>query len=114
MAHAHQGQRAQQRVVVLVGAADWQDARRAADAYSAVLASRKDIFEATPIGEQTQSDWLSLFQRHRLVLLTAAIHAFVGSVWGWAAIDSDKQPEPGADLENTLAALLRTFIAGLQ
>ena len=55
-----------------------------------------------------------LLDRQRLVLLTAAIHAFVGSVWGWAAIDSDKQPEPGADLENTLAALLRTFIAGLQ
>ncbi|KIU14179.1 TetR family transcriptional regulator [Mycolicibacterium llatzerense] len=52
--------------------------------------------------------------RQRLVLLTAAIHAFVGSVWGWAAIDSDKQPEPGTELENTLAALLRTFIAGLQ
>ena len=52
--------------------------------------------------------------RQQLVLLTAAIHAFAGSVWGWAAIDSDKQPEPGAELENTLAALLRTFVAGLQ
>lgn len=50
----------------------------------------------------------------RLVLLTAAIHAFVGSVWGWAAIDSNKQPEPGTELETTLAALLRTFIDGLQ
>ncbi|MUL64184.1 TetR family transcriptional regulator [Mycobacterium sp. CBMA 234] len=52
--------------------------------------------------------------RQQLVLLTAAIHAFVGAVWGWAAIDSDTQPEPGTDLERTLAALLRTFIAGLQ
>ena len=67
----HMVDAAQQRVVVLVGAADWQDARRAADAYSAVLAARKDIFEATPINEQTQNDWLSLFQQHRLTLLTA-------------------------------------------
>lgn len=52
--------------------------------------------------------------RQHLVLLTAAIHAFVGAVWGWAAIDSAKQPEPGTEPEHTLAALLRTFIAGLQ
>ena len=62
---------------------------------------------------ETLEPRLSL-DRQRLVLLTAAIHAFVGSVWGWAAIDSDKQPEPGTELENTLVALLRTFIAGLQ
>ncbi|ELX09994.1 putative membrane protein [Janthinobacterium sp. HH01] len=68
---SHMVDAAQQRVVVLVGAADWEDARRAADAYGAVLAARKDVFEATPINEQTQSDWLSLFQRHRLALLTA-------------------------------------------
>lgn len=68
---SHMVDAAQQRLIVLVGAADWQDAVRAADAYSAVLAARKDIFEATPVGEQTQSDWLSLFQQHRLTLLTA-------------------------------------------
>ena len=67
----HMVDAAQQRVVVLVGAADWQDARRAADAYSATLAARKDLFEATLVNEQTQSDWLSLFQQHRLILLTA-------------------------------------------
>jgi AcrR family transcriptional regulator len=52
--------------------------------------------------------------RQRLVLLTAAIHAFVGAIWGWAAIESVKQPEPGTELEDTLAALLHTFIAGLK
>lgn len=52
--------------------------------------------------------------RQHLVLLTAAIHAFVGAVWGWAAIDSVNQPEPGTEFEDTLAALLRTFIAGLK
>lgn len=67
----HMVDAAQQRVVVLVGAADWQDAKRAADAYSATLDARKDLFEATPINDQTQADWLSLFQQHRLTLLTA-------------------------------------------
>ncbi|BCI84373.1 TetR family transcriptional regulator [Mycolicibacterium sp. TY66] len=52
--------------------------------------------------------------RQHLVLLTAAIHAFVGAVWGWAAIDSVNQPEPGTEFEETLAALLRTFVAGLK
>jgi len=67
----HMVDAAQQRVLVLAGAAEWDDARRAADAYQAVLDTRKDLFEATPINEQTQSDWLGLFQRHRLALLTA-------------------------------------------
>lgn len=62
---------AQQRVIVLAGAAEWDDARRAADAYSAVLARRPDLFTATAAGEQVQAEWLSLFQRHRLTLLTA-------------------------------------------
>lgn len=68
---SHMVDAAQQRVIVLVGAADWQDAKRAADAYSAVLAPHKDLFDATPINEKTQSDWLSLFQTHSLTLLTA-------------------------------------------
>jgi predicted exporter len=68
---SHMVDAAQQRVVVLVGAADWQQAKRAADAYSATLEARKDLFESTPINEQTQADWLSLFQQHRLILLTA-------------------------------------------
>ena len=67
----HMVDAAQQRLIVLVGAEDWQDATRAADAYSAVLAARKDIFESSPVDEKTQNDWLSLFQQHRLTLLTA-------------------------------------------
>jgi predicted exporter len=66
----HMVDAAQQRVIVLVGAADWDDAKRAADAYGATLDARKDLFESTPINEQTQNDWLSLFQQHRLILLT--------------------------------------------
>ncbi|MRW89274.1 MMPL family transporter [Duganella sp. FT80W] len=67
----HMVDAAQQRLIVLVGAEDWDDAKRAADAYNAVLAARKDVFDATPVNEQTQSDWLALFQQHRAVLLTA-------------------------------------------
>lgn len=80
------------------------------EAAAAVRGQARDIEDQL---RETLAPRLSL-DRQRLVLLTAAIHAFVGSVWGWAAIDSDKQPEPGTELENTLAALLRTFIAGLQ
>jgi len=67
----HMVDAAQQRVLVLAGAADWEDAKRAADAYQSVLATRKDLFEATPVNEQAQNDWLSLFQRHRLALLAS-------------------------------------------
>lgn len=72
---SHMVDASQQRVIVLVGAPDWQDARRAADAYKAVLAPRGDLFDSTPINAKTESDWLSLFQRHSLVLLTTAQEA---------------------------------------
>jgi predicted exporter len=71
----HMVDAAQQRVVVLVGAADWDAAKRAADAYSAQLAGRKDIFAASAVDAQTQADWLSVFQQHRLTLLTAQSEA---------------------------------------
>lgn len=67
----HMVDAAQQRVVVLVGAAEWSDAKRAADAYGAVLARHAGLFQSTPLDEQTQNDWLALFQQHRLTLLTA-------------------------------------------
>lgn len=66
----------QQRVVVLVGAPDWDDAKRAADAYGAVLAAHV----ATPgtaalqpdrLSAASQDDWLAPFQQHRLNLLTS-------------------------------------------
>lgn len=68
----HMVEAAQQRVIVLVGARDWNDAQRAADAYSAVLATKKDLIQATQLTDQTQSDWLSKFQQHSLILLTSA------------------------------------------
>ena len=67
----HMVDAAQQRVVVLVGAADWNDAKRAADAYSAVLAKRPDLLQAMPATENAEADWLAQFQPHSLILLTA-------------------------------------------
>lgn len=68
----HMVDAAQQRVIVLIGAEDWSDAQRAADAYSAVLATRTDLLQATELTDQTQSDWLAKFQQHSLILLTSA------------------------------------------
>jgi len=63
---------AQQRVIVLVGADDWEQARRAADAYIAILKPRTDLLKfSDAAGDQTQTDWLKLFQQHRLALMTA-------------------------------------------
>ena len=69
---AHMVDAAQQRVIVLVGAADWEDAKRAADAYAAVLAKHPGLFDTASAGDGVQAEWLSLFQRHRLTLLTAS------------------------------------------
>jgi predicted exporter len=64
---------AQQKMIVMVGANDWASAQRAADAYRAVLAPHGDVLQfADGASEQTQQDWLTLFQKHRSVLMTAA------------------------------------------
>ncbi len=68
---SHMVEASQQRVIVLVGASDWADAKRAADAYSGVLASRKDLLQGTQLTDQMQNDWLEKFQQHRLTLLTS-------------------------------------------
>ena len=72
MSFTHMVDAAQQRVIVLVGAADWDDAKRAADAYAGVLAAQPAVLVTATLNEQTQQDWLALFQQHRLVLITAA------------------------------------------
>ena len=64
----------QQRLIVLVGAEDWAQARRAAGAYVDVLARHPALFQAVdPMTNRT--DWLALFQPHRLNLLTAQAEA---------------------------------------
>lgn len=67
----HMVDAAQQRVIVLIGAVDWSDARKAADAYSAILSTQPAVLSASAISDQTQQDWLALFFAHRSVLLAA-------------------------------------------
>ena len=59
----------QQRLIVLVGADDWEHAGRAADAYHAVLESHGDLLRLDERAHQWHQDLL-LFRQHRLVLLT--------------------------------------------
>jgi predicted exporter len=68
----HMVDAAQQRVIVLLGAAEWTDAKRAADAYNAVLATRPDLISQVAPDDKAQADWLAPFQRHSMVLLTGA------------------------------------------
>lgn len=67
----HMVDAAQQRVVVLIGAEQWPDAKLAADAYSAVLKTQPAIISSTAITDQMQQDWLEKFKQHSLVLMTA-------------------------------------------
>src|SRR5262245_65098203 len=65
---------AQQRLIVLMGADDWVQAKRAADAYDRVLAQHPDLLQsADPLIDHR--DWLALFQSHRLNLLTPQAEA---------------------------------------
>jgi predicted exporter len=69
----HMADTAQQRLVVLVGAEDWTQAQRAADAYRAVLTAHPDQFVmGGQIPQQAQQDWLDQFKPLRNALLTAA------------------------------------------
>jgi predicted exporter len=70
-AFTHMVDAAQQRVIVLVGAPKWDDAKRAADAYRAVLGAHGDVLEPAKLDDATQNDWLAPFQKHSLSLLTA-------------------------------------------
>ncbi|WP_102298327.1 MMPL family transporter [Janthinobacterium sp. AD80] len=98
----HMVDAAQQRVAVLVGAPDWADARRAAEAYGAVLARHADLFHSTPLDEQTQNDWLALFQQHRLTLLAAPqetqLRQEAPSFWRDAALSQLYSPFGGPKL----------------
>ena len=70
-AFVHMVDSAQQKVVVLVGAADWDSAVKAADAYGAVIAQHAALLQPmTSDAAQLQSTWLSTFDHSRLQLLT--------------------------------------------
>jgi len=68
----HMVDSAQQRVVVLVGAKEWTDAQRAADAYRAVLAPHGALIKFDAIGDEAQAGWLAGLQRHGSLLVGAA------------------------------------------
>lgn len=70
-AFQHMVDTAQQHVVVLIGAKNWEESIRAADAYIAVIKTHPDYIHYNDVSlEKTQSDWLALFQKSRLNLLT--------------------------------------------
>ncbi|MGZ8519440.1 MAG: MMPL family transporter [Candidatus Binatia bacterium] len=77
---------AEQRVIVLIGAADWDDARRAAAVYRQTIAPFPHLLSAAEaITERTETDWLRTFKNHRLTLLTseddAALRSQAQSYW---------------------------------
>jgi len=77
---------AQQRVMILIGAPEWDDALRAARVYRKSLAPFGQlIYAAETITERTETDWLKTFKKHRLGLLTpeddAALHGQAPSYW---------------------------------
>jgi predicted exporter len=61
----------QQRLIVLVGAEDWRQARSAADAYLAALRPHKELLRPEERLSQWQQDE-TFFRKHQLTLLTAA------------------------------------------
>jgi predicted exporter len=94
---------AQQRLIVLVGADDWAQAGRAADAYRAVLAGHTDLLQFTERGsDQTQRDWLASLGTHRLNLLTAqgeaALHDQPKQYWVDIALTKLYSPLAGLPL----------------
>ena len=70
LSFTHMVDAAQQRVIVLVGAPTWPDAKHAADAYVAVLAGHPGVITQSAMNDQVQQDWMALFFAHRSVLIS--------------------------------------------
>lgn len=71
-AFSRMAEAAQQRLIVIVGADDWSEAKRAADLYFEVLKPHGDLIQWNErVTEQSPTDGLTQFQRHRAVLFTA-------------------------------------------
>lgn len=67
----HMVDSAQQRVVVLVGAAEWDAAVRAADAWHAVLAPHADLLAQDAAADAVQAGWLASLRPHATLLAGA-------------------------------------------
>ncbi len=68
----HMVDSAQQRVVVLVGAKEWGDAVRAAEAFQATLAPHSSALAFDAMGDEAQAGWLASLQPHATLLVGAA------------------------------------------
>ncbi|MDY0973659.1 MMPL family transporter [Massilia sp. CFBP9012] len=67
----HMVDSAQQRVVVLVGAKEWQTAGQAADAYRQALAPHAGLLAFDAMGDDTQAGWLASLEPHATLLVGA-------------------------------------------
>jgi predicted exporter len=88
-AFGHMVDAAQQKLIVVIGAPDWTGAKKAADAYLAVLATHEDIVRPdVGLGSKSPQDWLAVFNSHRDILMTAADEAALGARGGeqWAQL----------------------------
>ncbi|MEX0806873.1 MAG: MMPL family transporter [Candidatus Binatia bacterium] len=102
-AFTHMIDSAQQRLIVLVGADDWKQAGRAADAYQAVLAPHTELLQLDErISSQSHHDWLALFQQQRSTLLTprqeSALHQQPKQFWVDTALSRLYSPFGGPKL----------------
>jgi predicted exporter len=99
-AFTHMVDSGQQRLIVLVGADDWAQASRAANAYVHVLEQRPDLLQSgDPMTDQR--DGMALFQAHRLNLLTPQTEADLRSQpkQYWSDIALAKLYSPFAGLQ---------------
>ena len=98
----HMVDAAQQRVIVLIGAKDWNDAKRAANAYAAVLSTKPELLQQTTLNDQTQTDWLEKFQKHSLILLSSEqenqLRSESSQFWVSAALSKLYSPFAGPKL----------------
>ena len=98
----HMVESAQQRVVVLVGAPDWDRAKRAADAYVATVHTNPDLLEPLHLSDQTEANWLAQFSRNSLVLMTGqqetALRDMPAQYWRDTALNKMMSPFGGPKL----------------
>lgn len=93
----------QQRLIVLVGADDWTQARDAADAYHSALSSHRDLLQLEQRStSESQQESLELFRRHRIGLLTpeqeSALRQLPAQFWVDQALSKLYRPFGGAML----------------
>jgi predicted exporter len=78
-AFSHVVEGSQQKLIVFVGAADWQEAARAADAYRRVLAPHANLITSAAPTNGAAADWLASFEGHRIALMTSQDEAALRS-----------------------------------